>query len=283
MKMLNNFIRKWEGIIFSMPSTILILLLFIYPFILSFIKSFQLTDGSYSFANYSESLQRYAPDILYTVIISVVSLMILLFVAALLGGILRIYSFPVIEFIFKIPLFVPYVVVGHAVRIFLAPHGTLNSMLSMLHVLNPDALAPLAFSSAGLIFALVWKNLGFSLLLIIGAFRGINQDMLEAAEGMGAGKLRLIKDFLVPMCKSSFGVIAVLIFTSMMASFSIPAMIGNGGGNQMLMIDVYQQMVDQQNIGMANAIGVFGYIFSIGATLYYLRGVGRNASTKSSC
>lgn len=247
---------------------------------MSFQRSFQLTDGSYSFANYTESFHRYAPDIFYTVLISIVSLVILLLISAVLGGILRLYSFSVIEFLFKIPLFVPYVVVGHAVRVFLAPHGTLTSLLSALSVLNPDHLAPIAFSSAGLIFALVWKNLGLSLLLIVGAFRGVNENMLEAAEGMGANKLQLIKDFLVPICKNSFGVIAILTFTSMIASFSIPAMIGNGGGNQMLMIDVYQQMISQQNLGMANAIGVYGYIFSMGATIYYLRGVGKSDNAK---
>ncbi|HIU63676.1 MAG TPA: sugar ABC transporter permease [Candidatus Avacidaminococcus intestinavium] len=280
MKKINIMLSKWKGIAFALPSTLLIIVLFIYPFLLSFQRSFQLADDSYSLLNYVQSWERYSSDIFFTVFISLVSLFILLLLSIILSGVLRLYSFAVVEFIFKIPLFVPYVVVGHAVRVFLAPHGTLTSLLNALNIVNPDNLPQIAFSSAGLIFALVWKNLGISLLLVLGSFRGVNQNMLEAAESMGASKYQLVKDFLVPICKSSFGVIAVLTFTSMMGSFSIPAMIGGGGGSQMLMIDVHQQMIEQQNLGMANAIGVFGYLFSMGATIYYLNGMGKGAETK---
>jgi len=65
----------------------------------------------------------------------------------------------------------------------------------------------------------------------------------------------------------------VLIFTSMLASFSIPMMIGTGKGAQMLMIDVYYRIVYQQDYGVANALGVVSYITAMGAAIYYLRSV----------
>ncbi len=60
------------------------------------------------------------------------------------------------------------------------------------------------------------------------------------------------------------------MFTSMMASFSIPLMMGSGGGLQMVMIDVYYQ-ITYQDMGVANTLGVISYLLASGAALYYLK------------
>jgi ABC-type Fe3+ transport system permease subunit len=73
------------------------------------------------------------------------------------------------------------------------------------------------------------------------------------------------------MASTSLAVASVLMFTSMMASFSIPLMMGSGGGPQMVMIDVYYQITYQQDMGVANALGVISYILASGAALYYLK------------
>lgn len=121
----------------------------------------------------------------------------------------------------------------------------------------------------------MWKNLGMSLLIVLGAYRGVNDNTLEAARQFGATNYQIIKDFLMPMSKGSFGVVAVLMFTSMIGSFSIPSMVGSGK-YRMIMLDIHQQMIIQQNSGVANALGVFAYILSIGAAIYYLKGLKSN-------
>ena len=267
-----NISDKIRGAALAAPSSLIIVIFFIYPFFNSFIGSFYDRAGKFAPENYQFALERYGQDLVYTVVISIISVILLLLITAFLAGIFRLYTYPVIEFLFKVPLFVPYVVVGHAVRVYLAPHGTLNSLLAFLGLLNPDNMPSIAYSSLGLIFALVWKNLGMSLLIILGAYRGISDATLEAARQLGAGRLRIIKDFLIPMSKGAFGVVAILMFTSMISSFSIPSMIGSGQ-KRMIMLDIHQQMIIQQNPGVANALGVFTYILSIGAAFYYLRGI----------
>ncbi|MEC0090559.1 ABC transporter permease [Paenibacillus macquariensis] len=265
--------QQLAGAAIAAPALAIVTLLFVYPFLRSLQSSFRSQEGVWTLDNYSEALSIYGGDYLYTLWICGVSLVALIIITAIIGGLLRLGVYPLLEFIFKIPLFVPFVVVGHAMRVFLAPHGTLNSALSITGMFNPDILPSFAFSSLGLVAALVWKNLGIGLLLMLGAFRSVNESMLEAARGMGAGKMKLIWHFLVPMNKGSVGVMAVLTFTSMLGSFSIPAMIGNAGGSQMIMMDLYHQIVYQQNYGVANAIGVLTYIASLGAAIYYLKGV----------
>jgi len=59
----------------------------------------------------------------------------------------------------------------------------------------------------------------------------------------------------VPMSAPSLAVSAVLIFSSMLASFSIPLMMGRGGGAQMLMIDVYYRFGQHGDFETAAALG----------------------------
>ncbi|GCL72816.1 ABC transporter permease [Paenibacillus naphthalenovorans] len=268
-------IHRLAGAALAAPAVGLVAVLFVYPFVLSVAASLRTDQGEWTTAHYREAFALYTGDLWYTLWVCAVSLLLLLLVSVLLGGVLRLHASPFIEFLFKIPLFVPFVVVGHAMRVFLAPHGTLNSMFMSLGLFNPDSLPSIAFNTAGLILALVWKNIGFSLLLVMGAFRAVNPSYLEAARNVGAGGLRLIKDILVPMSTGSIGVVAVLTFTSMMGSFSIPAMMGSGSGSQMLMIDLYYQMVYQHNNGVANALGVLSYLVSMGAAIYYVRRVAK--------
>ncbi|NEW04861.1 sugar ABC transporter permease [Paenibacillus sp. SYP-B3998] len=267
--------RKFAGVGLAAPAIAVVALLFVYPFILSFISSLRSQDEVWTFGNYTEAFSLYGGDLLFTLWVCLVSLALLILLTAMIGGFLRLTAHPVLEFIFKIPLFVPFVVVGHAMRVFLAPHGTLNSAIAVTGWFNPDSLPSFAFTTFGLIAALVWKNLGLALLLVLGGFRSVNENMLEAARGMGAGKFKLIWHFLVPMNKGSIGVMAILTFTSMLGCFSIPAMLGNPGGRQMLMMDLYHQTVFQHNYGLANAIGVITYMASLGAAIYYLKGLSK--------
>ena len=69
----------------------------------------------------------------------------------------------------------------------------------------------------------------------------------------------------------TLAVSAVLIFSSMLASFSIPLMLGRGSGPQMLMIDVYYRFGQHGDFETASALGVVSYLLAMGAALVYVR------------
>jgi ABC-type spermidine/putrescine transport system permease subunit I len=269
---------RWQdaaGVTLAIPALLLVLILFLWPFVKSIMTSF-VHDGQLSLNNYRTAFRLYSGDMLYTLGISLGALAILLLLAVALGGYLRIHQNKFIEFIFKIPLFVPFVVAGHAMRVFLAPKGILNSLLASAGMINIEDPPSIAYSAAGIIAALVWKNISFALLLIIGAYRGIDESYLEAARNFGASSFRQIKDVLLPMALPSVIIAAILLFTSLMASFSIPMMIGKGEGAQMIMVDVYYRIVYLNDYGVANALGVVSYVAATAAAIYYMRGVTRS-------
>lgn len=228
-------------------------LVFLWPLLASVAASFT-RDGAFTLANYDTVRRLYARDVAYTVGVAAAGTALTFGVAIPACGWLRARAFGPVEFLLKVPLFVPFVVVGHALRVFLSPY-----------------VPELAASWPGIAMALAWKHLGLAALLLLGAFRAIDEAYLEAARHLGAGTARLTGDILVPMAAPSLAVTGVLIFSSMLASFSIPLMMGRGSGPQMLMIDVYYRFGQHGDFATASALGVVAYLLAMGAALVYAR------------
>jgi len=215
----------------------------VWPLAVSIAASFT-RAGAFTLANYGTVWRLYLRDVGYTLGVAAAGSALTFAIAIPVCGWLRARAFGPVEFLLKVPLFVPFVVVGHALRVFLSPW------------------APgLAGSWTGIALALAWKHLGLA----------ADESQLEAARNFGAGTARLTRDVLVPMAGPSLAVSAVLIFSSMLASFSIPLMMGRGGGAQMLMIDVYYRFGQHGDFETAAALGVVGYLMAMGAALVYLR------------
>ena len=121
--------------------------------------------------------------------------------------------------------------------------------------------------------SLVWKNLALAVLLVLGAYRSVDESFLEAARNVGASTFRQITDILLPMATPSLVVASAFMFTSMLASFSIPLMIGGGEAPRMLMVDVYYRITDQDDLGTANALGMVSYLMAMAVAGYYLRSI----------
>jgi ABC-type sugar transport system permease subunit len=258
----------------AVPAIAVIVLIFCLPLAQSLVYSF-LREGQFSFANYALVFRFYWQDVVYTVIVATTGLALAFAVGIPLAGYLRLHHAPVVEFLLKVPLFVPFVVVGHAMAIFFDQRGWLLLPLYALGLISPDPgpgvdQGRLDFDLA---MALAWKHLGLIMLLLVGAFRAVDESYLEAARGFGAGMFRQVWQVLVPMSAPSIILAAVLAFSSMLASFSIPLMMGEGAGPQMLMIHLYHRFGLHGDLGGASAIGVVSYLLAAGAAYYYLRAV----------
>ena len=227
--------------------------MFLWPLGASVVASLS-REGQWTLANYQTVRRLYATDVAYTAGVALAGTAITFAVTIPVCGWLRLRAWGPIEFLLKVPLFVPFVVVGHALRVFWSPY-----------------LPGFASSWAGIALALAWKHLGLAALLMLGAFRATDESYLEAARQFGAGAFRVTRDVLVPMAGSTLAVTAVLVFSSMLAAFSIPLMMGRGGGPQMLMIDVYYRFGQHGDFATASALGVVAYLLAAGAALVYAR------------
>ena len=168
---------------------------FLWPLGASVVASFT-REGQWTLANYGTVANLYARDVAYTIGVAAAGTALTFALAIPVCGWLRLRAFGPVEFLLKVPLFVPFVVVGHALRVFWSQY-----------------VPSFSSSWAGIATALAWKHLGLAALLLLGAFRGTDDSYLEAARQLGASTGRLTRDILVPMAAPALAVTGILIFS----------------------------------------------------------------------
>ncbi|MDX9801305.1 MAG: ABC transporter permease subunit [Spirochaetia bacterium] len=254
------------------PAVAFILIMYAYPFILSFVKSFEL-DGAFSTANYKKAVELYYMDITFTFLVTLFNSTL----ATLLGVLLSVYFRLNDSFIsrtliklYRIPIFIPFVVVAQMMNSFLAPHGILNLFLGKIGLIDLDNPLQL-FNFAGLSFGFAWKLIPFTVMIIFGGFQMIDNSYIEAARSAGAKLHQIIIKILIPMNGSSILVAMVLVYSQIVGTFTLPYMLIGGKIPTTITVDIAHRVNYYRDFGVANALGVFSYIMVIVTAVYYLR------------
>jgi len=255
------------------PAVMVILLLYLYPFLSSFWKSFISKEGILSLANYEKTLRIYRYDILFTMGVTTFSTLIATVLSILVAVYLRLstgWLANSIGILYRLPIFLPFVVVAQMMRSFLAPHGTLNLFLAKLDLINIENPLEL-FNWIGLVFGFVWKEAPFMILIILGGFQMIDNSYIEAGKSVGAKLPQIITKVLIPMNKPTILIAVTLVFCSLVGCFSFPYMLIGGKSPVTITVDIAHRVNYFGDYGVANALGVFSYIMVSLLAIYYVR------------
>lgn len=255
------------------PAVMAILLLYLYPFLASFWKSFISKEGVLSLANYEKTLRLYRYDILFTFGVTAFSTFIATVISIFVAVYLRLtkgWLSNIIGILYRLPIFLPFVVIAQMMRSFLAPHGTLNLFLEKLGLINLENPLQL-FNWIGLTFGFVWKQAPFMILIILGGFQMIDNSYIEAAKSVGAKLPQIITKVLIPMNKPTILIAVTLVFCSLVGCFSFPYMLIGGKTPVTITVDIAHRVNYFGDYGVANALGVFSYILVSLLAIYYVR------------
>ncbi|MDP2944791.1 MAG: ABC transporter permease subunit [Atribacterota bacterium] len=255
------------------PAVMVILLLYLYPFLASFWKSFISKEGVLSLANYEKTLRIYRYDILFTLGVTVLSTFIATVASIFVAVYLRLskgWLSNSVGILYRLPIFLPFVVIAQMMRSFLAPHGVLNLFLAKLNLIDIENPLQL-FNWVGLTFGFVWKEAPFMILIICGGFQMIDDSYIEAARSVGAKLPQIITKILIPMNKPTILIAVTLVFCSLVGCFSFPYMLIGGKSPVTITVDIAHRVNYFGDYGVANALGVFSYIMVSLLALYYVR------------
>lgn len=255
------------------PAVMAILLLYLYPFLTSFWKSFISKEGVLSLVNYEKTLRLYRYDILFTFGVTAFSTFIATVLSIIVAVYLRLtkgWLSNIIGILYRLPIFLPFVVIAQMMRSFLAPHGMLNLFLEKLGLINLDNPLQL-FNWIGLTFGFVWKQAPFMILIILGGFQMIDNSYIEAAKSVGAKLPQIITKILIPMNKPTILIAVTLVFCSLVGCFSFPYMLIGGKSPVTITVDIAHRVNYFGDYGVANALGVFSYILVSLLAIYYVR------------
>lgn len=264
--------KRLLAILLVLPALIMIVLFFIVPLFASILGAFEVGEV-FGLGNFSKSFDLYSNDMIFTVLIVAVSTALIGLFSVAIGGYLTLGENPravaILRWLYRWPMFIPFIVVGQVMRTFLAKNGLMNNILVSLGLLTP--LQTVGFLDwRGIIIAFVWKQTPFVTLLVAGAMASLDRSTIEAARNLGASRLRILIEIVIPQIAGTLLVGLILSFVTMMSVLSVPLMI-NAQSPTMLTADIAFRINAHGDYGVANALGLISLILTAGVALIYLR------------
>jgi ABC-type spermidine/putrescine transport system permease subunit I len=255
------------------PALAILLALFVYPLGFSLVSAFEGEAGAWTVGNFTKAFDFYWRDISFTVLIVGLSTLLIGGFAIAIGGFLTLGENPravaALRWLYRWPLFIPFVVAGQLMRTFLAKNGMMNNALVELGLLGP-LQADSYLDWRGIVVTFVWKQTPFVALLVAGAMAALDRATIEAARNLGAGRLRVLLEIVLPQVRQTLVVGLILSFVIMMSVLSVPLMI-NAQSPTMLTVDMAFRINAYGDYGVANALGFISYLMTGMVAWVYLR------------
>jgi multiple sugar transport system permease protein len=167
---------------------------------------------------------------------------------------------------------IPEIVAGYLMYAFFRDVGTLNEILSFLHLPQENWLYTLPILAVSL--ANIWRGTAFSMLVYSAALAEVPQDLVEAAEMDGAGGWQRFWNVTIPVIRRSIATNLMLITLQTLSVFGlIFAMTKGGPSNKSTTLPIYTYEVALQNYEIGYGVAIALMLLIIGAlfSLVYLR------------
>ena len=255
------------------PALLVVGLFFVVPLVLSAVGAFRSTEGAFTLAHFAKALDLYTRDLLFTIEIVVLSTLLIAAVAIAIAGYLTLGEHPravaILRWLYRWPLFIPFVVAGQIMRTFLAKNGMLNHVLIGSGLIEPIS-AQSMLDWRGIVVAFVWKQAPFVTLLLAGAMAARERQHIEAARNLGAPRWRVLVDIVLPQVRGTLLVGLVLSFVAMLSVLSVPLMI-NPNSPTMITVDVAYRINTFADYAVANALCLLSLLLAAFGAAFYLR------------
>ncbi len=283
---------KWEErtkpLLYILPAYAAIALYLIYPAIATIIASFKNDVGdtwvgldNYTSLLKSSAFQATLVNTLLWIIIVPAATVILGLAVATLADRLK----PSGEKLSKTIIFLPMAIsaVGAATvwRFVYTANpkgqeqiGILNAFIGIFGI-DPIAWlqqADFRFNSILLMVVLLWAQVGFSMVLLSAAVKGVPADTLEAARIDGASERQTFFRVVVPQIKGSIITVFITVTIAVMKIFDIVYAMTNGNFNtNVIGNEFFNQLLTNFNNGAAGAIVVMLMIAVVPIMIYQVR------------
>jgi ABC-type spermidine/putrescine transport system permease subunit I len=260
------------GVVLILPGLLLVAALFLYPLSFSLISAFT-EGGGFTLAHFEKAFELYSVDVRFTLFIVLASTVLIALVSIAIAGVLTLSETPwlvaILRSLYRWPLFIPFIVAAQCMRTFLAKNGLMNNSLVAMGVLEPLQTTSL-LDWRGIIITFVWKQVPFVTLLLAGAMASLDRATIEAGRNLGASRLRVLVEIVLPQVAQTLLVGLVLSFVTMLSVLSVPLMVA-GSQPTMLTVDMAFRINSYGDYATANALGVISYAMTAIAAWIYLR------------
>ncbi len=265
------------GLLLLAPALALIALLFMLPLGVSIITAFEAPDGAFTLAHFAKAWDYYHTDFWATLRWTILSTALIALGSIAIAGYLTLGANPwaqaALRWLYRWPLFIPFIVTAQVMRGFLAKNGLMNHALTGIGLIEPlqtQSFVDWPWAGTGIVIAFVWKQTPFVALMLAGAMASLDRSTIEAARNLGARRLRTLIEIVLPQVMPSLLVGLILSFVTMLSVLSVPIML-SADSPTMLTVDIAYRINSHRDYGVANALGTISCALAGIVAWFYLR------------
>ena len=129
----------------------------------------------------------------------------------------------------------------------LGKNGIVNQLLLATGIV--DEAVSILYTEFSVIIGMVYIFLPIMILTLVGVMDNIDNDMMEAAQSLGANKLKSFAKVVLPMSVPGMITGAVLVFTGALTAYTTPQLLG---GNEVLILPT---LIYQRSMAMGDWTG----------------------------
>jgi len=166
------------------------------------------------------------------------------------------------------------------------PHRWLWRGIALIPILAPSLLPALSFlylfgnqgwlhfmlgwfgldtiyGMPGMVLSMTFASLPHAAMILMAALALADARLYEAADAMGTRPLRVFLTITLPGAKYGLISAALVVFTMAVSEFGVPKVIG--GNTHVLALDIYRQVIGQQNFSLGAVVAVLLLIPALAA------------------
>jgi alpha-glucoside transport system permease protein len=281
-------VRAWsrfdrlQGMLFVLPALVVLALFLIYPAYYTIRLAFYEGGFDFGFAHYLgienfKQLLTNDPDFLDlskfppggALINNVRWVIFYISLSLIIGLALAVLAVRVrYERAVKTAIFVPMAISATAVGVIwlfvYAPDPDIGVLNAVLHAFD-HGFRPIAWLGRpdlvnyALIFAYIWASVGFVMVVLSAAIKGIPAEIMEAARVDGAGEWNIFRRIMFPMLSLPISVVTIWLFINVIKVFDIIYVMTGGGpgaSSRVIAFTMYEETFQNGRPGYGAAVAV---------------------------
>ena len=177
-----------------------------------------------------------------------------------------------VQFVYKLPLMIPYLV-GVAVTIVLFGNGGIlaRGLYAMGIIESTRDFPRLIYSHGGwgIMFVYIWKQVPFTTLIVYSVLMGLGRESEEASATLGAGKWQTFWHVTLPQIMPGIVSATIIVFAFNFGSFEIPFILGGGFPNT-LPVEAWRAFEDADYSRRLRAMAIVMFIGLMSGAVLFL-------------
>ncbi|MER2227088.1 MAG: ABC transporter permease [Carnobacterium sp.] len=142
----------------------------------------------------------------------------------------------------------------------LGQNGVINNLLTSIGIIS-EPLA-LLYTEFSIIIGSIYLFLPILIITLVGVMENINSEIMEAAETLGASRIKAFIKVVLPLSIPGIIVGSILVFTGTLTAYTTPQLLG-GNRNMMLSTFLYQNAMTLGNWEDASVIALIMIITTL--------------------